>query len=1181
MADNFDKSAILESFIDEVSAYLPEIETNLDRLQQSPGDLTALEETYRRTHTIGGSAAMMDFAVLAHVAQGMEEILGEALDARRPLDAPTIALLRRSYGRMTRLLAAIRAGREDPAIAQEDESDRSAWRGPNSSGLGAVGATGAPSGTPDATPARPRTTGGLQIPEWLAAFAQPGAPSGSMPAAAPTERPTGMPAAPSASGVPGTTGGDPWAGSLSNLPTGQTPAVSGTPSRPGGSAPGAGSSDPWGRSAQGPFAAQQSPAGMPEAASPGSPAPDPWSPGASGAFHRSTANTEMVPTAPPAPRRSADLSTSGALWDQPTDPNLPVAQSPAQMAAAGETNGLALSALDEVRVDADAVRRQVASLRDVVATLREAAQSMENERSELRGFLDGSQDALERLEEWAGQQMGLDLRNSPDHVRRYLPLSVIWVTTARLQRQVALLHNSGRSLTATQEQIEETLDELRGALDAFGQIYASIAAVGGTPESGFSATVAQVHWSPPAPSASSAGTAREALSPGTRAELERTVREELRRELEDDVRDEIAAEVRADEEQRLRHELEIQVRRQILSELAPGLGASAVTSISGGPTPTPRMPFAEAGPRPVQVTSEQSPEALEVFRDEAQEHLQTITVGLTQLERVPGDADALRSIRRAMHTLKGAAGMMGFTPIQDLAHASEDLLDALNDGTIRFSPQVFSVIFDTAEVLDQLISGRIPRQDDQQRTVQPLIERYRALTGISTPSANANAPALGTSGTPDRDEAAEPPASQPDLSVRLQLSKLDELVTIFGELLISRSVHEERLDRLTQLISDTGRVSERLQDVGGQLESSFEAATLPSGTSTSGMLPGRNGAAQGGWGASTAGQMPFTGRGRSPSGAGDFDALELDQYTEFHRLSRGLAEAVADVNTLSREMETLVREIQTSFARENRLSSDFQDRLLKARLVPLQSLVSRLYRAARASALKEGKEIEFFVDGGETEVDRKVFEEIEGPLLHIVRNAVNHGIERPDVRERAGKPRAGRILVSAAYEGNQVAISVRDDGAGINAERIRQSAIARGLIDRTASLSDREAIDLIFRPGMTTADTVTEESGRGVGLDVVRDTVNRLRGTVEVESAPGQGSTFTLKFPISLQIARAVLVRAGQQNLGGSNGGRQPDWPAGLLCACAGPGADDRSARRALPGGPPGTLPGRHAGAGG
>ncbi|HKS69620.1 MAG TPA: response regulator, partial [Ktedonobacterales bacterium] len=158
-------------------------------------------------------------------------------------------------------------------------------------------------------------------------------------------------------------------------------------------------------------------------------------------------------------------------------------------------------------------------------------------------------------------------------------------------------------------------------------------------------------------------------------------------------------------------------------------------------------------------------------------------------------------------------------------------------------------------------------------------------------------------------------------------------------------------------------------------------------------------------------------------------------------------------------------------------------------------------------------------------------EDVAGPLLHIVRNAVSHAIERPAERERAGKPRVGRIVISAAYEGNQVVIAVRDDGAGIDAEKIRQTAIARGWIDGYTQLSDRDAINLIFQPGVSTAETVTEESGRGVGLDVVRDVVTRLRGTIEVDSAIGQGTTFTMKFPISLQIARAVLVRVNDQTL--------------------------------------------------
>jgi CheY-like chemotaxis protein len=230
-------------------------------------------------------------------------------------------------------------------------------------------------------------------------------------------------------------------------------------------------------------------------------------------------------------------------------------------------------------------------------------------------------------------------------------------------------------------------------------------------------------------------------------------------------------------------------------------------------------------------------------------------------------------------------------------------------------------------------------------------------------------------------------------------------------------------------------------------------------------------------------------------------------------------------------METLIREAQTTFARENRLSSDFQDRLLKARLVPLQSLTPRLYRTVRGSALRAHKEVEFFVEGVETEVDRKVFEEVEGPLLHLVRNAVNHGIEAPEEREANGKQRAGRILVKAAYEGSQVIISVSDDGSGIDPEKVRAAAVARGLIDAYTPISEREAIDFIFRPGYSTAESVTEESGRGVGLDVVNDVVTRLRGSVEVDTVLGQGTTFTMKFPISLQIARAVMVKIGDQTL--------------------------------------------------
>jgi chemotaxis protein histidine kinase CheA/ActR/RegA family two-component response regulator len=983
MSNSFDRSAIFQSFLAEVGAYLPSIQARLDRLQQAPQDRESLEEAYRHAHTITGSAGMMGFTGLARIAQGLEETLYAALHGGAPLDAPAIALLRRSHSRLERLVALINMGSDDASLVAEDDADRAAWRGAAH------------------TPSNGQSNGLASSGVYASAASDPYARSGAQP--------------------------DPRASSRADMETYSAPTIS-------------------------------SGAGM----------------------------------------ESAGL---------PTQVNEGALQSP----------------LDDLRAESDVIRRQVGALREVVARLRDAAQKMEGERAELRTFLDGSDSALARLETWVGRQMGLNLEQSADSARRYLPLSVVWVIAMRLKNLVTLLHDSSRTLTVSQEQMDETLGELQSAVEAASRFSGAITQVAGGPQNGFSATVAQFAWQPaPANSA-------EALSPGARAELERSVREELRLSLEDSVRDEIAALVRREEEQRLRHEIEIQVRRQFLSEMGPGGGAGPISQT----LPTIHTPR-EQGPRQVQASSEQSPEMLEVFRDEAQEHLSTITDGIRTLERSPGDVEAINAIRRATHTLKGAAGMMGFTAIQTISHDSEDLLEQLADGRIAFDAAIMRLILDTADALDQLISRRANTPEEQQALLRSLHGRYASLIGASSISpegalngANGSSPASGANlsipQAPTRVETAltdHPEVNEgPDLNVRLQLSKLDDLVNLFGDILVSRSVVEERMGRLNALIADAVQASNRLREVGGQLETRFEATTLSSGR-TNNNLPDLfpRGAAS----------LPFANRSDSTH-TSDFDDLEIDRYTEFHRLSRILSESVADIATLSHEMETLARDMHSTVARENRLSSEFQDRLLKARLVPLESLVSRLYRAARGAALAEGKEIEFYVEGADTEVDRKVIEEVETPLLHLVRNAVSHGIENPRAREKAGKPRAGKIILSATYEGNQVAISVRDDGAGIDPNHIRSVAVARGWIDSPAQLSEREAINLLFQTGVSTAEKVTQQSGRGVGLDVVREIVTQLRGVIEVDSQPGQGSVFTMKFPLTLQIARAVLVRAGPQ----------------------------------------------------
>ncbi|HET8913505.1 MAG TPA: response regulator, partial [Ktedonobacteraceae bacterium] len=380
-----------------------------------------------------------------------------------------------------------------------------------------------------------------------------------------------------------------------------------------------------------------------------------------------------------------------------------------------------------------------------------------------------------------------------------------------------------------------------------------------------------------------------------------------------------------------------------------------------------------------------------------------------------------------------------------------------------------------------------------------------------------------------------PQTARSDLSVRVPLQKLDELVNLFGEMLVNRSVLEERLERLVRLVSDVDVSSARLRDVGQKLESRFEVAMLPSGRSIQ-VLPGSAGNNGSAPGIALSGPLSNGGMGRGsfgdrnePKHFDDFDELELDRYTEFHQLSRGLSEGISDMMTLSTEMDSVIRECEGIFGRENRLNATFQDRLMKARLVPLSSMVPRIYRASRSVALKQHKEFELLLEGEETEVDRTVFEEIAGPLLHLMRNAVNHAIETPERRVQAGKSPAGQIKLSASYEGNQVVITVRDDGKGIEPERVRNTAINRGLISPQQQLSDHDMIDLIFRPGFSTAEVLSEESGRGVGLDVVRDSVSRLRGTLEVETMPGQGTAFTMKFPTSLAIQSAMTVKVSDQ----------------------------------------------------
>src|SRR5579871_1461565 len=1186
MSSSFDKFAILDSFLDEVGSYLPEIEANLNRLEQVPDDSEALEEAYRRTHTIGGSASMMDFPGLSQVAHAMEDVLMDALDEVFRLDDAALSLLRRSLERARLLLEAIKSGTtEESRYVTEDAADHASFRQMRETQTTSGGnlvqdaviveppASDAPIGSGQAGDAE------AVAEQWPLREEQPPQPSSP---GFENQQLSGMPSASAgpadwlallgqtaASDIPGDGGASSFAGRYTAEPvadvefrehiTKPLPAVK----------PAA----PETRSDSSPaLASAPSPVPLPDEQSPSlaemlaafqAPNHGEWPEEPRPSGELGAASTPSA-VSPPVSESTWEALIGRNKLDSISQPlpqasQRPMAAPPAVMAsdahfpASGGTTAN-LTNWQHVVEQEEQVRQGIGALKETLAALRAVTTSIEYERSELRGFLDGSKDAIDRLEDWTGKAMGLNLRQSPDHVRRYLPLSVLWVVTTRLKKILNLLKDASSGLTATDGELSAASRQLADSIRACGPLISSVLAMAGpTEEGGFSATIAQFNWSPPAP-------AQSEFTAGSSGGLPEHIRAE------------IVQQVRREETDRIRQELEVQVRQQFLAQIQrtgerpsfeepPAAAAFAPQVLLDVPQPP------QVEQKKIVRAAEQSEETLEVFRAEAEEHLQSIDSGVAALQRSPEDRETIQSIRRATHTLKGAAAMMGFVHIADLAHVFEDLLDRMMEGSIDINTDVLSLILDTSEALELLVTGRAGERGGDTALVETFRPRYQSLLGQESGTDAGNASThldrgehLAAFGAETRAEAERSSgqgehqagtlvaltahgeaADKSDLSVRIRLKKLDELVDLFGELLVNRSVLEERLGRLVRMVADVGLSSARLQEVGAQLESRFEAATLPSrrvgqeavlessgvAGNTSGPLEQNNASR----GRALALPPGIIGGNANKVAAhlADFDELELDRYNEFHRLTRGLSEGVSDMATLSTEMEALLRECESLFLKETRLSSSFQDQLLKVRLVPISTMVPRLHRAASAVALRMGKEIELVVEGEETEVDRTIYEEMADALLHVVRNAVTHAIELPDVREAAGKPRHGLISLSASHEGNQIVVTVRDDGTGIDAEKVRGTAIARGLLDARAPLSEQAVLNLIFRPGFSTADTITEESGRGVGLDVVADVAARLRGSVEVESTPGNGSAFTLRFPISVQIQRAVLARVSEQ----------------------------------------------------
>jgi chemosensory pili system protein ChpA (sensor histidine kinase/response regulator) len=261
--------------------------------------------------------------------------------------------------------------------------------------------------------------------------------------------------------------------------------------------------------------------------------------------------------------------------------------------------------------------------------------------------------------------------------------------------------------------------------------------------------------------------------------------------------------------------------------------------------------------------------------------------------------------------------------------------------------------------------------------------------------------------------------------------------------------------------------------------------------------------------------------------ATEFDPLEMDRYTRLQELTRFMAESVNDVATLQRSLQRTLQSTEDELASQSRLTRELQDDLLRTRMVEFESMTDRLYRTVRQAAKETGKQVRLEIVGGAIEIDRGVLDRMTGPFEHLLRNSVAHGVEAPEARLAAGKEAGGTITISVAQAGNEVAVEFADDGAGLDLDRIRARGVERGLLAADAAVSTSELAQLIFQPGFSTADTVTELAGRGVGLDVVRAEVNAIGGRIETLSDAGAGTRFRLLLPLTTAVTQVVMLRCG------------------------------------------------------
>ncbi len=535
-----------------------------------------------------------------------------------------------------------------------------------------------------------------------------------------------------------------------------------------------------------------------------------------------------------------------------------------------------------------------------------------------------------------------------------------------------------------------------------------------------------------------------------------------------------------------------------------------------------------------------------IFSEEASELLEQAQIGLTNWTADRADSDQITELKRLLHTLKGGARMAGLAAMGDLSHELESFLASLESGDFAGDDAVIGLLQDSLDELHRMRDtanegGRLVPADELVNRIKSVAQGEEEPTAVSReplPTAEkvasaepapvvvpspaepepvidrepVEAASFGMPPTPPVEleaEVATPtepviaaglpgrePAAQPDRHelARVDAELLDELLNNAGEVSIFRARVEQQMTSMEFHLAELGRTVTRLREQLRKLDMETEA------------------------------QILFKHQQDSEARA-DFDPLELDRYSTIQQLSRALAESASDVASIEGLLGNLNQETQTLLQQQGRVVAEVQNGLMRTRMVPFDRHVQRLGRIVRQAAQESGKKVDLRIEGASGELDRQVLERMLPPFEHMLRNAVVHGIELPEQRQAAGKPATGRVDVRLEREGAEVIITVSDDGQGLDVAAIRHKARHMGLLPEGQELTDEQALQLVLEPGFSTAGRLTQQAGRGVGMDVVATEVKKLGGALFIESTPGHGARFTIRLPFTLAITQALIVR--------------------------------------------------------